>query len=443
MLRTCVGCRVAPALAALAAAIWFNLSVQAAAEIPPWQQPPTTRYSSAARSPVDSDDDRGYLPPSRCESDYDCVSSGSCSGDDCDYAGNGCRPICAPFCGFVFHDDWVRAEALLWWTNGGSIPPLLTTSPLGTPQAEAGVLGQPGTVVLLGNQGLNSDFRAGGRISFGTWLDECDNLGIEFGYLGLGQSVEGLSVNSDQNPILARPFFNVDTGAEDAHLIAYPDFLQGSFMLTSTSSFQAAEFLVRRAIARTCGLRVEMLAGYRFQRLAEGLDIIDTATLVSSQQGIQVFDEFHARNDFNAGEVGIAVLRHACRWSLESSLKLALGNTHSRIDITGSTTTPAGTFPGGLLALPSNMGTYNADRFSAVPELGFTLAYDLTCRLRATVGYTLIYWSNVSRPGDQIDLDVSPSQFPPSTQTSTRPEFVQRTSDFWAQGINVGLDYRF
>ena len=124
-------------------------------------------------------------------------------------------------------------------------------------------------------------------------------------------------------------------------------------------------------------------------------------------------------------------------------MKLALGNTHSRIDINGSTTTAAGTFAGGLLALPSNMGVHTSDQFSMVPELGLTLGYDLTCHLRATVGYSFIYWSNVSRPGDQIDLNVSPSQFPPTTQTATMPAFVQHTTDFWAQGINVGLDYRF
>ena len=59
------------------------------------------------------------------------------------------------------------------------------------------------------------------------------------------------------------------------------------------------------------------------------------------------------------------------------------------------------------------------------------------------VGYSFIYWSNVSRPGDQIDLNVSPSQFPPYDETATMPAFVQHTTDFWAQGINVGLDYRF
>ena len=47
---------------------------------------------------------------------------------------------------------WFRGEALLWWTRGGQTPPLLTTSPGSTPQAQAGVLGQPNTTILFGDQ---------------------------------------------------------------------------------------------------------------------------------------------------------------------------------------------------------------------------------------------------------------------------------------------------
>ena len=55
-----------------------------------------------------------------------------------------------------------------------------------------------------------------------------------------------------------------------------------------------------------------------------------------------------------------------------------------------------------------------------------------------------MYWSPISRPGDQIDRNISPLQFPGTGQTpASKPEYVQHTCDFWAQGINLGLDYRF
>ena len=92
------------------------------------------------------------------------------------------------------------------------------------------------------------------------------------------------------------------------------------------------------------------------------------------------------------------------------------------------------------------MGTHDSQQFSVMPEIGFTLGYDLTPRLKATAGYTLLYWSNVARPGDQIDLNVDSGQLPSGTPQPgpfSRPEFTLHTSDFWAQGLNLGLDYRF
>jgi hypothetical protein len=79
-----------------------------------------------------------------------------------------------------------------------------------------------------------------------------------------------------------------------------------------------------------------------------------------------------------------------------------------------------------------------------MPELGIAVGYDITCRLRVTCGYTILYWSKVVRPGDQIDTQVNPSQFPPGTLTGAPyPQFTPRTTDFWAQGLNVGLELRF
>ena len=125
-------------------------------------------------------------------------------------------------------------------------------------------------------------------------------------------------------------------------------------------------------------------------------------------------------------------------------MKLALGNTHSLIDIEGQTTTisPEGRTVtlGGMLAQPTNIGIHQTNQLSMIPELDATLAYDLTCRLRLTLGYSLIYWSDVARPGDQIDLNLTP---PTATIAAVKPQFQLKTTDYWAQGLNFGLDFRF
>jgi hypothetical protein len=54
----------------------------------------------------------------------------------------------------------------------------------------------------------------------------------------------------------------------------------------------------------------------------------------------------------------------------------------------------------------------------------------------------------VVRPGDQIDRVVNPTQLPLSAAASqligpARPVPVLRDTDFWAQGINFGVEFRY
>ncbi len=358
--------------------------------------------------------------------------------------------------GILSNRLWIRGESLLWFLRGGQTPPLLTTSPASTPQVQAGVLGPTTTTVLFGDQELNTGLHAGGRLSFGLWLDRCEESGVEFSYLILGTNTDSYSNASMGNPILARPFYDVNpaVAAQSSQLIAYPNTSNGTFNATSEENFQGAEALWRRAIVHDGEGRIDFLAGYRYLKLTDGLQIADSVT--SSGTGsvapagttLNVSDTFHTRNDFNGADVGFATQCQRGRWTLDTLLKVGIGQTQSQVLINGWTTvvsngTTAG-YSGGLLALPSNMGTHDSRQFSALPEIGLTLGYNLTPRLKATAGYTLLYWPNVARPGDQIDLNVDSRQFPPPLAGATpQPAFALHTSDFWAQGVNLGLDYRF
>lgn len=375
-------------------------------------------------------------------------------GSRCEEADEGDFGYSAPkFRGFLSNRLWFRGESLLWFARGGQTPPLLTTSPGSTAQAQAGVLGQPNTTVLFGDQELNTGLHAGARLGFGFWLDRCQESGVEFSYLALGENVDSYSNQSTGIPILARPFFNTATGAEDSHLIAYPNSLGGTFNATSTENFQGAEALWRKAVVHDCEGRIDFLAGYRYLKLTDGLQIADsvtssgTASVAPAGTTENISDTFHTRNDFNGADLGFETQWRRNRWTFDTLFKVGIGQTQSRVLIDGWTTvitngTTAG-YKGGLLALPSNIGTYDSRQFSMLPEIGLTLGYDLTPRLKATAGYTLLYWPNVARPGDQIDLNLDSAQFPPPTATGIKPAFALHTSDFWAQGINLGLDYHF
>jgi len=354
---------------------------------------------------------------------------------------------------------WFNGQYLLWWTEGSRIPPLVTTSPQGTPQADAGVLGRPGTRILFGNTSINTDSRSGGRFRLGYWLNCGNNVGVEASYLGLGTETTRYRASSSGNPILARPFFDITAPAEDSHLIAYPDLVEGSVAVDATTDFQMAGVSLRRSfLQQYCsgidgfggrGYRIDFLVGYRFGRLDDDLRISESL-VTAGPTTIDLYDLFDASNQFHGAELGVVAKIRRYRWSLELLMKLALGNSRSRVFIDGSTTTtadagPPATADGGLLALTTNMGRYTQNEFAVIPELGVTLGYDITPRLRATFGYTFVYWSRVARAGDQISRDLNPSYFPNDGPPSgpARPEFSFATTDFWAQGMNFGFEYRF
>src|SRR5947209_4099776 len=76
---------------------------------------------------------------------------------------------------------WASAEYLLGWFSGDRLPALVTTSPAGTAQASAGVLGQPNTTTLFGDSRVNDRVRSGGRLGMGYWFTPERTLGIETG----------------------------------------------------------------------------------------------------------------------------------------------------------------------------------------------------------------------------------------------------------------------
>ena len=98
--------------------------------------------------------------------------------------------------------------------------------------------------------------------------------------------------------------------------------------------------------------------------------------------------------------------------------------------------------------MPSNIGRYYRNAFSVVPEGGINLGWNITPRIKATVGYTFLYWSDVARPGNLIDRNVNPA-YQPTNQFygigggPNTPTFSFHETGFWAQGVNFGLEFKF
>jgi hypothetical protein len=355
---------------------------------------------------------------------------------------------------------WGRAEFLYWWPNGFEVPPLVTTSPQGTPQAQAGVLGEPTTTILFGDREVLDEAFNGVRLSGGRWLHGADKIGVEGDYLGLMQESFRYSIfGNNGSPIIARPFFNVLTGAEDASLVAFPNLIEGTAIVEGASDLEMAGLRLR--IAACCSdlptfgnatSRVDFLGGYRFAQLDEQLYIREDSVSIDPENpgSFLVQDTFLTHNEFHGGEAGVVWEFDRPRWALELVGRIAIGSNQQDVVINGSTTVSDNGFsltqPGGILAQRTNSGHFERNRLSVIPELSATVSFKVTRRLRLTAGYTFLYWSRVVRPGDQIDLDVNPNLFPPEVMPfagALRPRFAWRESDFWAHGVSAGVDYRF
>ena len=394
---------------------------------------------------------------------------------DCIEAAESCDDICDPECcrwfrplcwikglwhpgecfsyPFVF---WAEADYLLWSIKDSNLPPLVTSSPAGTPRGLAGVIGAPGTTVLFGGNGLDNEERSGARITAGFWFDKSQCLGIEGSYFFLGQRSIGFNAGSSGSPILARPFFDVNAGVENSELVAFPGVLAGNVAVRATSRLWGTELDLRSNWCGGCCWRIDWLTGFRYVALDESLNISENLSVPSGPQAgtsLLVSDSFGTHNSFAGGQVGMEIELRQSRWSLTLLGKVALGNMHESVNINGSTTflvpgLAPNVQPGGLLALPTNIGRYERDRFAVVPEAGIKIGYQFSKRWRAFIGYSFLYLSDVVRPGNQIDRGINVTQLPsvlgPGTLVgAARPAFMFHSTDFWAQGVNFGLEFRW
>jgi hypothetical protein len=350
---------------------------------------------------------------------------------------------------------WVDTDYLLWWMRSGSIPILVTTSPL----ASAGILGQPGTTPLAGGSSVNLGAFSGIRLGLGCWIDEFQTIGLEGNWFTLGSRSWSLAAGNQGDPgapVVARPFFNAVSGSEDSEPVAVGGLLAGTVQVQAATRLDGWEVNGLYNLRGDCSTRVDLLAGFRSLNLNDGVTILEDATVLPSIPGLggsrlQVADEFHARSTLYAGQLGARLLYQDGDWDAKLTGKVALGSTHEEVAINGMTglTLPGSlttVVPGGLLALPSTSGTYRRDVFAVVPEVGISVGYQVTNWIHLGVGYSFLYWSNVARAGDQIDRVVYPLQAP-SLQgvgtAATQPAFAFHGTDFWAHGLTFALEFRF
>ena len=375
---------------------------------------------------------------------------------------------------------YAGADYLLWWVKGAPLSvPLVSTGPSSN---HWGIDNSNQTTILYGagfapagggNDTANFNPVSGGRLWVGYWLDDVQHLAVEAGGFGLqkAEADYNVSSNSAGSPGLSVPEYNAylylpegecgfgalfcGTGVgEDRSPVAIPNNLVGSVAIKNTLDLWGLHANAVMNFIRTPTWEVSALGGFRYLNLNEDFNMTATLAGISGSpfagQSGSTNDNFATRNQFYGALIGLRGRGTYGPFSLETTLSTSLGINHETIDISGSYQATnfflASSGPYGIFATPANSGVTSSNKFAVVPEAQVKLGYDITPTIRVTVAYDFLYWSNVVRPTDQIDRNLVKGQFfqeDPLSTSLAYPQRLDKTTDFYVQGISVGLQARF
>jgi hypothetical protein len=344
----------------------------------------------------------------------------------------------------------ISAEALLWWFKDNAAPPLVTD----------GLFGEPGTNVLLGGKDLDTNPNPGFRVTAGYAITKTWGVEGSFFYVPPRSTTRGVSSSGKPGSTdLWVTFIDPNIPDESLTELSATGFFAGSATETLRNSLMGAELIGTAKLPAPGFLRLEALAGFRYLRLKE------TYTFTTSSPNIAPFhpdvfettDQFETTNNFYGLQLGARGRADWGRVFLTGAVKVGLGAMVQSVDINGQLVTndfnnfgAPQTFAGGYFAQPTNIGTHTRTVFAAVPELNLTLGYQITPRISVFAGYTFMYASNVLRAPAQVNRTVNPFGAPAFTDDPPRPQigpsepsFKANSSGFWAQGLNIGLAFRF
>ncbi len=369
--------------------------------------------------------------------------------DDVACAASCCDPCAVPACNLFGGGFWFDMEFLLWWRDQRVFPALVTTQP------NDGVV--PGATVLFGGQ-VDESARPGGRLEFGLWLDPCQRTAVGARYLAVADASISPEYTSSDLAFIARPFTDVSTNPATATAFSVTNAAAqpattGRLGLRTDSEIQAGDVFFLWTLRQYSCASFGLLAGYQYAQIDEDLFIesfTQSGGTTAAAPSIAVSDLFDARNEFHGGMFGLRGDYRCGQFGLELLGRFGFGNMRQSIQIAGSTTSTdasgaTSTRASGLLAqAATNGGLHEQDKFSFMNEAGVKLAFYPVQRLKLSVGYSLMYWSSVVRPGFEIDTAIDGrllTALPPAD--ATRPAFAFDPTDYLVHGLNFGAELQF
>lgn len=351
------------------------------------------------------------------------------------------------YCGVCQDQLWLEADYLYWQIQGApKVIPLVIQQP---------AVGGPFDVVLGGKKTKN-DWHSGGRFALGYWFDTCKSLGAEVNYFFLGRNAKQSRVTSNENgsPRLRVPFFNVLSGSAASSALATPGIFRGSAALKVSHKMQGAELNILKNIC-LCASNFIGFAGFRYWNFDDNLSFSANSPVIPVPTVYNYQDKFSTQNNFYGAQIGGCYKHCFSSFFIDVRVKIALGAMCQKSNIEGvfhtnEFTGSVQTFEGGFFALPTNLGHHKKTCFSVVPELNLNLGYQMTNNFSLHVGYSVLYATEVLRASKQMSSKLNPTQSANIDFTPTpvlvgeaSPKAKLRATSLWAQGVNIGVDFRF
>lgn len=391
-----------------------------------------------------------------CE-DGGCVGSGG-------YCGNLVTP--AGGCASGMEMFWFRGDYMLWQRDAVNLPPLVTSSPLGTPTADIGVLGEDSTTVVAGGQAVSDHVRSGYMLEFGTWLNAATGWAIVVDYFYGGRDSYGFTGAPGDEEFFARPFFDTQQGDQNALIVAGPNQAEGTVSVSAFDDFQSAGAAMQKCIwaegngCTSAGAsRLTVLGGYRYYHQDSLVFVGEDSTALAGNtldrdpgERRLTQDKFAGRNEFHGFEIGLQGRVQRCRWWCDGLAAVALGGSRRVVFVEGGTLVidnGVGTISDGgvLVAAGKNFGRYTDDHAAAVPRFRLGGGWQATERMSIQLGYNLILWNGVVQAADHLppNLEVDPRNLPGGMGVGgDAPVFPGlRDTTMVAHGLDLGLELWF
>jgi hypothetical protein len=323
----------------------------------------------------------------------------------------GCAPGCEPAC--KVH-GWLGADFLMFFPSPNSMPSnIVATAP--TP---------PGGGAEIVGTSVGYPISFGFKVESGIWLDPDEQRGTQAFSTNLFRSYTtilapaGNWINSI-NPLNPGQFMLFGNG------LSYTQWFQ--------FSNNEANGLYR--LLNNANTKVYALLGPKFAALEEDSTFIYTP----DNPGNLMLDEFHTRNWFIGGQIGVYLKHTMGRVIADLEAKCGLGWNYNNIFILGSGVNPVAIVGGGnVLTNSNNIGYYESNSFGVMPEVNGNISYQLTEHILIRGGYSFLLWTNVVRPGNQIGpIGVNGAV---AALPGTAPFAL---STLFLHGMNFGAEWKF